>query len=135
MCALFHENRLNIKKSVISFAYLFCRNTGTKFHEPYHSNHMIPHHDFGDILKMCMWFFDEDKFFLPEKQPFELRQLDNFLHYTYGVCLISFSHSFQWTFSNLLVQGPVVQSIVSLTSSLRVLTSLLSVLRLYNQIH
>ena len=23
-------------------SYMFCPNTGTKFHEPYHSNHMIP---------------------------------------------------------------------------------------------
>ena len=45
MCALFYENRLGIKKSVISFVYLFCSNTGTKFCEPYHSNHVIPHCD------------------------------------------------------------------------------------------
>ena len=43
MCALFHENRSGIKKSVISFVYLFCPNTGTKFREPYRSNHVIPH--------------------------------------------------------------------------------------------
>ena len=43
MCALFCENRLDIKKSVISFVYLFCPNTGMKFCESYHSNHMIPH--------------------------------------------------------------------------------------------
>ena len=42
MCVLFYENRLGIKKSVISFVYLFCPNTGTKFREPYHSNHVIP---------------------------------------------------------------------------------------------
>ena len=42
MCALFYENRLGIKKSVISFVYLFCPNTGTKFREPNHSNHAIP---------------------------------------------------------------------------------------------
>ena len=40
---MFYENRLGIKKSVISFVYLFCPNTGTKFREPYHSNHVIPH--------------------------------------------------------------------------------------------
>ena len=39
MCALFYENRLGIKKSGISFVYLFC----PKFREPYHSNHVIPH--------------------------------------------------------------------------------------------
>ena len=42
MCALFIENRLGIKKSVI---YLFCPNTGTKFREPYRSIHVIPHRD------------------------------------------------------------------------------------------
>ena len=46
---MFYENRLGIKKSVISFVYLFCPNTGTKFHEPYHSNHMIPHLGLGCI--------------------------------------------------------------------------------------
>ena len=43
MCALFYENRSGIKKSVINFVYLFCPNTGTKFREPYHFNHVIPH--------------------------------------------------------------------------------------------
>ena len=42
---MFYENRLGIKKSVISFVYSFCPNTGTKFREPYHSNHVIPHRD------------------------------------------------------------------------------------------
>ena len=37
----------------------------------YHSNHVIPNRDLGDILKMCMCFFDEHKLFLLEKQPFE----------------------------------------------------------------
>ena len=41
MCALFYENRLGIKKSGISFVYLFC----LKFRVPYHSNHMILHCD------------------------------------------------------------------------------------------
>ena len=45
MCALFYENRLGIKKSVISFVFLFCPNTGTKFREPYYSNHVIPHRE------------------------------------------------------------------------------------------
>ena len=40
MCALFYENQLGIKKSGISFVYLFC----PKFRVPYHSNHVIPHH-------------------------------------------------------------------------------------------
>ena len=43
---MFYENRLGIKKIVISFAYVFCPNTGTKFHEPYHSNHVIPHREY-----------------------------------------------------------------------------------------
>ena len=43
MCALFYENRLGMKESVISFVYLFCLNTGSKFREPYHSYHVIPH--------------------------------------------------------------------------------------------
>ena len=42
---MFFENRLGIKKSVKSFVYLFCPNTGTKFREPYHSNHVIPHRE------------------------------------------------------------------------------------------
>ena len=32
------------------FVYLFCRNTGTKFREPYHSNHKIPHREKLSIL-------------------------------------------------------------------------------------
>ena len=40
---MFYENRLGIKKIVISFVYVFCPNIGTKFREPYHSNHVIPH--------------------------------------------------------------------------------------------
>ena len=47
ICALFYENRLCIKKGVISSGYLFCPNIGTKFREPYHSNHVIPHRDPG----------------------------------------------------------------------------------------
>ena len=47
MCALFYKNRLGIKKSVISFVYLLCPNIGTKFREPYHSNHVIPHREYG----------------------------------------------------------------------------------------
>ena len=43
MCALFYENRLGIKKNVISSVDLFCPNTGTKIREPYHLNHVIPH--------------------------------------------------------------------------------------------
>ena len=31
---------------MISFVYLFCPNTGTKFGEPYHPNQVIPHRDF-----------------------------------------------------------------------------------------
>ena len=48
MCALFYENRLGIKKSWISFVYLFC----PKFRLPYHSNHVIPHRDKA-VLKIC----------------------------------------------------------------------------------
>ena len=40
---MFYENRLGIKKRVISFVYLFCPNIGSKFREPNHSNHVIPH--------------------------------------------------------------------------------------------
>ena len=49
MCALFYENLLSIKKSVISFVYLFCPNTSSKLHEPYHLNHVIPHHDVASL--------------------------------------------------------------------------------------
>ena len=45
MCALFYKNRLGIKKKCDKIVYLFCPNTGTKFREPYHSNHVIPHRD------------------------------------------------------------------------------------------
>ena len=38
---MFYENRLVIKKCVISL-FTFCPNTGTKFRAPYHSNHVIP---------------------------------------------------------------------------------------------
>ena len=63
---MFCENRLGIKKSVTSFVYLFCPNTGTKFHEPYHSNHVIPHrlwvgHDSGmpkpTVLALTLTFY------------------------------------------------------------------------------
>ena len=50
MCALFYENRLGIKKIVISFVYVFCPNIGTKFREPYHSNHVIPHRVDGTYI-------------------------------------------------------------------------------------
>ena len=60
MCALFYENRLGIKKIVISFVYLFCPNTGTKFREPYHSNHVIPHRDiYHGMTQRCLIFFLE----------------------------------------------------------------------------
>ena len=52
MCALFYENWLGIKKSVKKFAYLFCPNTGTKFREPYHSNHVIPHRGYYPVLSV-----------------------------------------------------------------------------------
>ena len=45
MRTLFYENRLGIKKSAISFVYLFCPNTGTKIREPNHSSHVIPHRE------------------------------------------------------------------------------------------
>ena len=47
MYALFYENRLGIKKSMIRFVYLCCPKTGTKFRELYHSNHVIPHRASG----------------------------------------------------------------------------------------
>ena len=55
---MFYENRLGIKKSVIRFVYLFCPNTGTKFREPYHLNHVIPHRElrnnYGNkLLQLC----------------------------------------------------------------------------------
>ena len=40
---LFHENRSGIKKNMIFFYDLFCRNTDAKFRESDHSNHVIPH--------------------------------------------------------------------------------------------
>ena len=43
---MFYENRLGIKKSVISLFTWFCPNTGTKFRGPCHSNHVIPHRDY-----------------------------------------------------------------------------------------
>ena len=57
MCALFYKNRLCIKKSVISFVYLFCPNTDTKFREL--SNHAIPHRKFrfeqlGPVFKQVI---------------------------------------------------------------------------------
>ena len=42
---MFYENRLGNKKGVICFGYLFSSNTGTKFRDPYFSNHVIPHRD------------------------------------------------------------------------------------------
>ena len=42
---MFYENQLGIKKSVVSLFMCFCPNIGTKFREPYHSNHVIPHQD------------------------------------------------------------------------------------------
>ena len=38
-----YENQLGIKENMIIFFYLCCSNTGTKFRELCHSNHMIPH--------------------------------------------------------------------------------------------
>ena len=55
MYALFYENRLGIKKSMIRFVYLCCPNTGTKFREPYHSNHVIPHRAY--VLKLKYFIF------------------------------------------------------------------------------
>ena len=49
MRALFYENCLGIKKSVSKFVYLFFPNTGTKYLEPFHSNHVIPHRENDDI--------------------------------------------------------------------------------------
>ena len=39
MCTLLHENRLAFKENN-NLPYLFCPNTGTKFRELYHLNHM-----------------------------------------------------------------------------------------------
>ena len=40
------------------FLYLFCPNTGTKFREPYHSNHMIPHREYyvHGATALCMLY-------------------------------------------------------------------------------
>ena len=32
-----------VLKNFDKFVYFFCPNTGTKFREPYQSNHVIPH--------------------------------------------------------------------------------------------
>ena len=53
MCAWFYENRLGIRKSVMSFVYLFCPNTGMKFREPYHLNHVIPRRETGEFVLMA----------------------------------------------------------------------------------
>ena len=45
MCILLHNNRVGISGNIIYFFYMFCPNTGTKFREPYHSNHVIPRLD------------------------------------------------------------------------------------------
>ena len=58
ICALFYESRLGIKKGVISSGYLFCPNTGMKFCEPYHSNHVIPHREIVNLRfmnKLGIW--------------------------------------------------------------------------------
>ena len=47
---LFYENRLGIKKSKISFVYLFCPNTGTKSVNPIIQTTWFPHRDI--YLKM-----------------------------------------------------------------------------------
>ena len=39
-----------VLKKCEKFVYLFCPNTGMKFHEPYHSNHVIPHRGFADDI-------------------------------------------------------------------------------------
>ena len=42
MCILLHNNRVGISGNITLFSYMFCPNTGKKFREPYHSNHVIP---------------------------------------------------------------------------------------------
>ena len=61
---MFYENRSDIKKIVISFVYLFCPKTSTKFRDPYHSNHVIPHReyfflsaDFSMGINFCDFLF------------------------------------------------------------------------------
>ena len=59
MCVLFCENKLGI-----SFVYLVCPNTGTKFREPYCSNHVIPHRDYSKIyIDMLVYFNKQCAFF------------------------------------------------------------------------
>ena len=44
MCMLLHNNQVGTSGNIIYFLiYMFCPNTGTNFHEPYPSNHVIPH--------------------------------------------------------------------------------------------
>ena len=59
MCALFYENRLGIKKNVISLFSCFVRIPGTTFREPYHSNQGIPHRD-------KKWYFAKHPYILNE---------------------------------------------------------------------
>ena len=48
---LFYENRLGIKKSVISL-FTFLSEYRTKFRAPYQSNHVIPHRERASTEKM-----------------------------------------------------------------------------------
>ena len=48
----------------VNIFYLFCPNTGTKFREPYHSYHVIPHRVFCfgslvilDVACCYLWLF------------------------------------------------------------------------------
>ena len=51
MCILLHNNRVDISGNIIYFFYMFCPNTGTKFREPYHLNHVIPRLEIAYAMK------------------------------------------------------------------------------------
>ena len=60
MCALFYENQLGIKKSVIRLFTCI-----VKFREPYHSNHVIPHRVIYAIEFISMYLFSYKTRFSP----------------------------------------------------------------------
>ena len=59
MCILLHNKRVGISGNIILFSYMFCPNTGTKFREHYHLNHVIPR------LAYDLTIFLSDSYFAP----------------------------------------------------------------------
>ena len=61
---MFLENRLGIKKCD-KFVHLFCPNTARN-HEPYHSNHAIPHDNcvtfISRFVAVNIWLFVIEKY-------------------------------------------------------------------------